>query len=98
MLAIAVLAFISTLAFYKKAKSNRLHPGKAASIPFVLAGIRFAVAYLIAMLFLQWENPFGATDRAIENVLWMADVFLVLTYFCAISKYWKSIVDGKPRS
>ena len=94
MIAIAVFAFISTIAFYRIAKTKGLHPGKAASIPFVFAGIWFITAYLISKLISDLENPFGISGSTLEKIIWMADLFLVLTYLAAISKYWKNISNA----
>jgi hypothetical protein len=91
VLLLVIVALIATTAFYRRAKAGSVHPGKAASVPFIAAGIFFVVGYSISYvlgMFAAWSDAAPVTVRLI---LRMADAFLVLAYLLFISRNWNAL-------
>ncbi|TVQ00728.1 MAG: hypothetical protein EA381_06885 [Planctomycetaceae bacterium] len=83
MLLIVIVAFIATTAFYRQAKLVGVHPGKAASIPFVTAGILLAVAYVTSLALTHIAVAVGASGITLTSIM------IILRRFTQI--WWEGI-------
>lgn len=104
MYLIAIVALIATSAFYCRAKCAGLHPGKAASVPFIAAGILFGCAYLASIGIAKIATATNASPFTVNAVEFMLNVFLLLAYLMVIRKNWIALVRasemakiGEPR-
>ena len=88
MLLIVIIAFIATVGFFRRAKEIGIHPGKAASVPFIAAGVMIAVTYLSALVI---GRLFSFSNFSMESARWFGfamDLFLVLAYLIFIKRNW----------
>jgi hypothetical protein len=88
MLLIVIIAFIATVGFFRRAKEIGIHPGKAASVPFIAAGLMIAVTYLSALVI---GRLFSVINFSMESARWFGfamDLFLVLAYLIFIKRNW----------
>ncbi|XZE35493.1 hypothetical protein SH501x_000991 [Pirellulaceae bacterium SH501] len=86
-----IVAFISTVGFFRRAKEIGIHPGKAASVPFIAAGVMLAVTYLSAFVI---GHLFSAMNVSVETAGWFGfamDWFLVLAYLFFIKRNWDTL-------
>jgi len=91
MLLIVIVAFIATVGFYRRAKEIGIHPGKAASVPFIAAGVMVAVTYVSAVVI---GRLFAAMNISVETAGWFGfamDWFLVLAYLFFIKRNWDTL-------
>ena len=91
MLLIVIVAFIATTAFYRQAKLIGVQPGKAASLPFVGAGICLLIAYLAGPVILRLANNYHASSATIDSIQWMLSGFVLLAYLAWIRRTWLSL-------
>lgn len=85
---IVIIALIATTAFYRQAKAANVHPGKAASIPFIAAGLILIAGYCTSFAlkaFATWADVAPATVRMMAFI---ANMFLLLAYLLLISRNW----------
>lgn len=86
-----IVALVATTAFYRQAQAVNAHPGKAASVPFMAAGLFLIVGYCISYAlrtFAAWADVAPATVRMITI---MADVFFTLAYLQLIRRNWLAL-------
>lgn len=95
MLLIVIVAFISTRVFFRRAKEIGIHPGKAASIPFLVAGIMLAVTYVLAFGISHAFEAFKVAPRTTWLFGCALDCFLLLTYLYMISRNWAMLSAGR---
>nr|MCU0714423.1 hypothetical protein [Pirellula sp.] len=62
---IVIIAFLATVGFYRRANQIGIHPGKAAMIPFVGAGLLLLFTHLAALVFGRVLASIGVSDLAI---------------------------------
>lgn len=97
MLLIVIVAFIATVGFFRRAKAIGIHPGKAASVPFIAAGVTIAVTYLFAVVI---GRLFASMNVSVESARWFGfamDWFLVLAYLFFIKRNWDILCSEKIR-
>lgn len=97
MLLVVIVAFIATVGFFRRAKEIGIHPGKAASVPFIAAGAMLAVTYLSAFAI---GRLFSATNVSVETARWFGfamDWFLALAYLLFIKRNWDTLSFAKSR-
>lgn len=94
MLLILIVALIATTAFYRQAKRAGVHPGKAASVPFIAAGIILAGAYLASLGIAQIAIAVGASEFTVNAVNLMLNLFLLLAYLALIARNWRMLVKA----
>jgi ATP/ADP translocase len=92
MYVIAIVALVATTAFYRQAKRVGLHPGKAASIPFIAAGIVLGCAYLASLGIAKIGNAANASAFTLALVNFMQNVFLLLAYLTLIRRNWLALL------
>ena len=95
MLLIVVVAFIATMAFYRQAKRIGVHPGKAASLPFLGTGILLIAANLVWLFILRLANDLHASPLTVNAIQWMLSGFVLLGYLAWIRRNWLSL-NRKP--
>jgi len=88
---IAIVALIATIAFYRRAKIVGLHPGKAASIPFVTVGILLGCGYLASLGIAKIAIAFNASYFTWTAVNFMLNLFLILAFLTVIRRTWMSL-------
>jgi hypothetical protein len=88
MLILCVVAFIATTAFLRQAKLAGVHPGKAASIPFLALGFVLIVEYLIVCITTEVALAFELSDNSIEWILLPMHLFMVLAYLALVRSNW----------
>ncbi|MGN6546808.1 MAG: hypothetical protein ACTHK7_17260 [Aureliella sp.] len=94
MLLILIVALIATTAFYRQAKRAGVHPGKAASVPFIAAGIVLAAAYLASLGIAKIAMAVGASEFTVSAVNLMLNLFMLLTYLALIGRNWRALVKA----
>jgi len=85
---IVIFAFLATIVFYRRAKQIGIHPGKAASIPFVGAGMMLVFTYLGAFAI---GRILMNTDVSTNAITWFGrgiDWCLILSYCYYIKRNW----------
>jgi len=80
ILLILVIAFIATVGFYKQASFVGIHPGKAASIPFIAAGLMIAFGKLAVMGISRFFVENGVSAETTGWLEFAISVCLLLTY------------------
>lgn len=95
MLVILIVAFIATRAFFQRAKEIGVHPGKAASIPFFVAGIMLAVTYLFAAGISSVFTYFEVAPGTRRWFGYSVDCLLILTYLLIIKRNWAILSAGR---
>lgn len=98
MLLILIVALFATTAFYRQAKRAGVHPGKAASVPFIAAGVMLAVAYLAARALAQIAIAINASDFTWNAVNLLLNVFMVLAYLAVIRRNWLALLKASASS
>ena len=88
MCLIVVMAFLATAGFYRRAKQNGIHPGKAASIPFVGAGLILAFTYIAIFVIGGFLVNADVSDVAIFWISQAIDWFVILSYAYYIKRNW----------
>lgn len=88
MLLLCVVAFIATTAFLRQAKLAGVHPGKAASIPFLALGFFLIIEYLIVRIITEVALAFELSDNFMEWILLPMYLFMVLAYLALIRSNW----------
>lgn len=91
MLLIVIVALITTGAFYRRAKLVGVHPGKAASVPFMAAGIALALAYLASLAIARIAVATHASAFTLNAVNIMLNVFVLLAYLTLIQRNWLAL-------
>ena len=100
MLLISIVALIATTAFYRQAKTRGMQPGKAASIPFVAAGIFLITGIGFASILNRVALAVYVGPGTVRAILLMANVFLLLGYLQVIHRNWQLLantVTGTPQ-
>lgn len=88
MLLILIVALISTTAFYRQAKAVNVHPGKAASVPFIAAGLFLIAGWCISFALNAFATRVEISPASVRMMGLMANVFLVLAYLLLIRRNW----------
>lgn len=94
MLLVLIIALIATAAFYRQAKAVNVHPGKAASVPFLAAGLILIAEYCTSFLLNTFAAWAGADTATVRVTAFMANVFLLLAYLLLISRNWRSLTTA----
>lgn len=85
---------IATTAFYRRAKAVNVHPGKAAGVPFIAAGLTLIVGYCTSFAvntLAAWADVAPATVRMMA---FMSNMFLLLAYLLLISRNWGALTTA----
>tara|TARA_R110002073_G_scaffold335442_2_gene527418 strand:- start:2556 stop:2861 length:306 start_codon:yes stop_codon:yes gene_type:complete len=85
MLLIVIVALIATTAFCRQAKLVGVHPGKAASVPFIAAGLLLAVAYVASLAITKFAVAVNASSNAMQ---FMLNAFVLAAYMMLIRRNW----------
>ena len=88
MLLVVIVALIATTAFYRQAKLAGVHPGKAASVPFIAAGLLLAVAYVASLAITKFAFAVNASSNAINSMQFMLNAFVLAAYLMLIRRNW----------
>ena len=96
MLLIVIVALIATGAFYRRAKHIGIHPGKAASIPFIAAGIALLIAYLASLGIARLAGAAQASPFTVRVVVIMLNLFVLLAYMTVIRRNWAAMEQASP--
>ncbi len=91
LLVLPIVAAISTMAFFRHAKRAGLHPGKAASIPFIALGAILITYYAIAFVLVEVARAVSLSVTTAEWIHFMLYLFLILSYFSLIRNNWIAI-------
>ena len=86
-----IVAFLSTSAFYRSAKSAGLHPDRAASTPFLLLGallILSHITYPLLSRFLEYAVNSGSVNSLILTGFRLA---LGLAYIAVLARNWLAL-------
>ena len=86
-----IVAFLSTSAFYRSAKSAGLHPDRAASTPFLLLGallILSHITYPLLSRFLEYAVNSGSVNSLILTGFRLA---LGLAYIALLARNWLAL-------
>lgn len=97
MLLMIIVAAIATTAFYRRANSLGLSPGRAASLPFIVVGIFLVIAFLAARLieYLAVRIPLG--DGTVKSIALTFDILMVLGYLIFIRRNWNVLNSAVDR-
>lgn len=98
MLFIVIVAFIATVGFFRRATEIGIHPGKAASVPFIALGVMLAVTHLSAVVL---GCLFAAMNASSETARWLGfsmDWFLVFAYLFFIKRNWDILSSANCRN
>tara|TARA_R110002167_G_scaffold265016_1_gene471692 strand:- start:228 stop:539 length:312 start_codon:yes stop_codon:yes gene_type:complete len=88
MLLIVIIALIATTAFYRQARLAGVHPGKAASVPFIAAGLLLAVAYVASLGITKFAVAVNASINAMNSMQFMLNAFVLAAYLMLIRRNW----------
>lgn len=88
-----ILALIATTAFYRQAKVLNAHPGRAASVPFVAAGLFLIVGYFTSFALSKLAAWSGVGPGTVRIMAFMADLFLILAYLLLIRRNWLALTS-----
>ena len=89
MLLLTIVAFLSTIAFYRRGKQIGVSPGRAARIPFLALMIFLALSYVGAYLIVYFGGILGVRDNTLWVVAFLFDFFIVLAYLKLIQRNWQ---------
>lgn len=95
MFFLVVVGFIATIAFYRRAKVVGVHPGKAASVPFVGMGMMLAVTLSFALCLGGFLQLMGASKGLVGWIGFTMDCFFVLMYLAFIKRNWDVLAASK---
>lgn len=91
MLLIVIVALIATSAFYRQAKAVNAHPGKAASIPFIAAGLFLIAGYCVSIALNAIATRVNVGASTVGVIAFTANVLLVLAYLLLIRRNWTAL-------
>ena len=94
VLLIVIVALIATTAFYRQAKSVNVHPGKAASVPFIAAGLFLAVGHLASFGLNELAIRTNASPGTLSMMWLMLHAFLVIAYLLLIRCNWIALTKS----
>lgn len=95
MLFIAIVALIATPTYYRRAKKNGKHPGKAARIPFTVAGCYFVFLYLSAKGIDGLAALLDLTEIGRRGMHLSLNLFAILTYIVLINRTLETLQSTK---
>lgn len=88
MFLICLVAFLATIGFYRRAQQIGIHPGKAASLPFLVAGLMSAVMVVgAAGIGIVLDTMQASHDVKVWTGR-ILDGCLILTYLAYIKRNW----------
>ncbi len=93
MLIILTIAFLATIGFYKQASLIGVHPGKAASVPFIAAGLMIAFGKLAAMGISRFIAERSVSAELTSWLQFAISGCVVLTYAWFIRRNWKTLMS-----
>jgi hypothetical protein len=85
---IVIIAFLATVGFYRRAKQIGIHPGKAASIPFIGAGLMLVFSYLASLGLGRLLSITTVSDWTVYLIARAIDCCLILAYCYYIKRNW----------
>lgn len=91
MLVLVIVALVATTAFYRQARIVNVSPGKAASVPFVAAGLFLIASYCTSLglgSFTAWS---GISPAIARSIAYMANAFYILAYLALIRRNWQAL-------
>lgn len=91
MLLIVIVALIATTAFYRQAKLVGVHPGKAASIPFIAAGIILALTYVGSVVLTKFMLAADGSKFTVGAIRFMFHAFVFVAYLMLIRRNWLAL-------
>jgi len=94
VLLIVILAMIATTAFFRQAKAVNVHPGKAASVPFVAAGLTLIAGYCTSFALNTLAAWVDVAPATVRMMAFMANLFLLLAYLLLISRNWGALTTA----
>ena len=96
MLLMVIVAALATPAFYRRAKSLGLSPGRAASLPFIVLGIFLIVAFLTGNFLVYLAERMSVGDGTANLIASVFDFLMVAAYFLFIRRNWKILGQQNP--
>ena len=94
MLLIVIVSLIATTAFYREAKLAGVHPGKAASVPFIAAGLLLAVAYVASLAITKFAVAVNASSNVMNSMQFMLNAFVLAAYLMLIRRNWVVLTNA----
>lgn len=91
MLLIVTTAFIATGAFFREAQRVGIHPGKAASVPFLNASILLSFSLVASHCLSGLSYAFEASPQVEYFIGLMLNLMILCLFFRSISLSWKSL-------
>lgn len=91
MLLLVIVAFIATRGFFRRAKEIGIHPGKAASIPFIILGVLVTAASLATAIAGQIFSAINLSDGHTRGFGLALDWFVFVSYFIFIKRNWDTL-------
>ncbi|MFT5303848.1 MAG: hypothetical protein ACI814_004670 [Mariniblastus sp.] len=91
MFILAVIAFFATLAFFRRAKSIGVSPGRAASLPWVVFGVFAIVAFVAEKCFESIFSNLDISPGIASAIVFAFDAMFVLAYLQFIKKNWEAL-------
>ena len=91
MLVLTIVAFFSTVAFYRRAKLIGISPGRAASLPFIVLGVFFAFGFVSARLITYLGESTNVSSTTLVTVALVFDLFIILAYLEFIRRNWLAL-------
>jgi hypothetical protein len=91
MLPLVILAFCATAPFFRLAKQNGVHPGKAAALPFYCLGIAMIASHVGAMLIGSGLSRMSVAAANADRIVAMYNLFLLCLYIAMLRKNWRAI-------
>jgi len=93
MLLLTLLAFFSTIAFYRRGKQVGVSPGRAASLPFIVLGIFLTLEIIGAHLIAYLGKLADVSNSTLLTMAWVFYIFLILAYLQFINRNWKVLTQ-----
>ena len=85
---------IATSAFYREAKAKGLATGKAASIPFIAAGMFLLTGTGISYAIYAAGAWAATSPETTKTIGTMASFFLMIAYLYFIRRYWIALSNS----
>jgi hypothetical protein len=92
---IVIIALVATFGFYKRAEQIGIHPGKAASIPFVGAGWMLAFTYLSSFWIGRFLSATAVSERTVYWLVRAIEWSLMLWYCYYVKRNWDVLCASK---
>lgn len=91
MLLLLVVALIATRAFYKTAVASELHPGRAASAPWIGLGVILALDWALLGLISSTIWYSEATESTLMIIEFLNLIFVAFVYIVFIRANYRAL-------